>query len=110
MKHETEQVSIGLTCTEIGGLWGVYLQESMSTCFLTYFVHHLKDEEIIPLAKEALQISHVRLKKIKNIFLAENFPVPAAFNEGDVNLSAPPLFNDVFSLSYIYMMNRLGND
>ncbi len=71
-------------------------------------LHHLQDEEIIPLVKEALQISQGRLDKIKNIFLAENFPVPAAFSEGDVNLSAPPLFNDVFALSYIYMMNRLG--
>ena len=108
MKPQTEQVSIGLTCTEIGGLWGVFLQESMSTCFLTYFLHHLKDEEIIPLAKEALQISQGRLEKIKGIFLAENFPLPTSFSEGDVNLSAPPLFNDVLSLSYIYMMNRLG--
>jgi hypothetical protein len=106
--EKTEHVSIGLTCTEIGGLWGVYQQESMSTCFLTYFLHHLKDEEIIPFAKEALQISQGRLEKIKSIFLAENIPLPIAFSEDDVNLSAPPLFNDIFTLSYIYMMNRLG--
>lgn len=108
MESEKKQVNIELSCTEIGGLWGVYLQESMSSCFLRYFLHHLKDEEIIPIAKEALQISQGRLVKIKNIFLAENFPLPAAFSEGDLNLAAPPLFNDVFTLSYIYMMNRLG--
>lgn len=108
VEHQKEQAKIELCCTEIGGLWGVFFQESMSTCFLTYFLHHLQDEEIIPLAKEALQISQGRLEKIKNIFLEENFPVPAAFSEGDVNLSAPRLFNDVFALSYIYMMNRLG--
>lgn len=108
MKPEGKQANIELTCTEIGGLWGVFIQESMSTCFLTYFLHHLQDEEIIPLVKEALQISQKRLDTIKNIFLAENFPLPAAFSEGDVNLSAPPLFHDAFALSYIYMMNRLG--
>lgn len=108
MESKKKKVNIELFCTEIGGLWGVYLQESMSSCFLKYFLHHLQDEEIIPLAKEALQISQVRLEEIKKIFLAENFPLPAAFSESDVNLSAPPLFNDVFTLSYIYMMNRLG--
>lgn len=108
MERDKKAVYIELTCTEIGGLWGVFFQESMSSCFLIYFLHHLQDEEIIPLAKESLQISQGRLNKIKNIFLAENFPVPAAFSEGDLNLSAPPLFNDAFALSYIYMMNRLG--
>ncbi|MET3698712.1 uncharacterized protein DUF3231 [Bacillus oleivorans] len=108
MKPHGKQANIELTCTEIGGLWGVFIQESMSTCFLTYFLHHLQDEEIIPLVKEALQISQKRLDTIKNIFLAENFPLPSAFSEGDVNLSAPPLFHDAFALSYIYMTNRLG--
>lgn len=106
--EKTEHVEIGLTCTEIGGLWGVYQQETMSTCFLSYFIHHLKDEEILPLAKEALQISHGRTEKIRNFFLAEKFPIPSGFSKDDVNLSAPPLFNDVFTLSYVYMMNRLG--
>jgi hypothetical protein len=108
VKKQTKNVSIGLTCTEIGGLWSVFIQESLNTCFLQYFLHHLKDEEIIPLANEALQISQTRLAKIKTIFLDENFPLPAAFSEGDLNYSAPPLFNDVFTLSYLYMMNRLG--
>jgi hypothetical protein len=71
-------------------------------------LHHLQDEEIKPLAKEALSISERRLEKIKQIFLKEDFPIPKGFSESDVNLAAPPLFHDVFSLSYIYMMNRLG--
>jgi hypothetical protein len=108
MQHQKKEVNIGLTCTEIGGLWGTYFQESMSNCFLTYFNHHLQDAEIIPLAQKSLQISRGRLDKIKQIFLEENFPIPAAFSEGDVNLAAPPLFNDVFALSFVYMMNRLA--
>ncbi|PAE20367.1 sugar isomerase [Bacillus sp. 7504-2] len=108
MNSEKKQANIELSCTEIGGLWGVYFQESMSSCFLTYFLHHLQDKEIIPLVKESLQISQTRLEKIKEIFLAENFPVPSAFSEGDLNLAAPPLFHDIFALSYVYMMNRLG--
>ncbi len=108
MKPEVKKENIELTCTEIGGLWGVFNQESMNICFLTTFLHHLQDIEIIPLAQEALEKSKGRLETMKSIFLKENFPIPAAFSEGDVNLSAPPLFHDVFTLSYIYMMNRLS--
>lgn len=107
-KPQVKPANIELTCTEIGGLWGVYVQESMSVCFLTYLLHHLQDGDIVPLAKKALEISQERMKKIKQFFLAENFPIPAGFSEGDVNLAAPPLFHDTFTLSFIYMMNRLG--
>lgn len=105
---QVKPTNIELCCTEIGGLWGVYLQESITVCFLTYLLHHLQDGGIIPLAKEALKISQERIDKIKKIFLAENFPIPAGFLENDVNLAAPPLFHDTFTLSFIYMMNRLG--
>ncbi|WP_248931171.1 DUF3231 family protein [Paenibacillus hamazuiensis] len=107
-KPQEKQANIEFSCTEIGGLWGVYMQESMAVCFLTYLIHHLQDAEIIPLAKEVLSVSQDRISKIKKMFLAENFPIPAGFSEGDVNLAAPPLFHDTFTLSFIYMMNRLG--
>lgn len=107
-KPEIKRTNIELSCTEIGGLWGVYMQESMTVCFLSYFLHHLQDEQIMTLAEEALKISKERVDKIKTFFLAENFPIPAGFSEGDVNLAAPPLFHDTFSLSFIYMANRLG--
>lgn len=107
-KPDVKAVNIELSCTEIGGLWGVYLQESASSCFLTYFLHHLQDAEIIPLAQEALDLSQQRIEKIESLFQSENFPIPAGFSEKDVNLTAPPLFLDTFSLSFIYMMNRLS--
>jgi len=107
-KPQVKPTNIELSCTEIGGLWGVYMQESMTVCFLTYLLVHLQDGEIIPLAEEALDISKARLEKIKAFFLAEHFPIPAGFSEGDLNLTAPALFHDTFTLSFIYMMNRLG--
>lgn len=108
MEPHNKQHNIKLTCTEIGGLWGVFNQESINVQFLTYFLHHLQDEEIKPLAEEALHISEGRLEKVKQIFLEENFPIPEGFSDGDVNLAAPQLFHDVFTLSYLYMTNRLG--
>lgn len=106
--HEHNQEHIRLACTEIGGLWGIYNQEAMNVCFLKFFIHHLQDTDILPLAKKALAISENRLDTIKAFFEKENFPIPVAFSEQDVNFAAPPLFHDPFILSYIYMTNRLS--
>lgn len=107
-KPQVKPTNIEFSCTEIGGLWGVYFQESLTVRFLTYLMQHLQDGQIVPLAEEALNISNKRLDKIKGFFTAENFPIPEAFSDGDVNLSAPQLFRDTFTLSFLYMMNRLG--
>ncbi|TLS51921.1 DUF3231 family protein [Paenibacillus antri] len=100
--------NIELSSTEIGGLWSIYMQESMTVCFLTYFIHHLQDGDILPMAQKALHISQQRLDRIRSIFSKENFPIPDGFTDKDVNLSAPPLFHDAFALSFIYMANRMG--
>lgn len=80
----------------------------MSFCFLTYFVKHVQDAEIIPLAEEALKIAQGRISRIRKFFEDEHFPVPTAFTEADVNPDVPALFHDTFTLSYLYMMNRLS--
>jgi len=103
-----DQTSIRLSSTEIGGLWSVYIQESMNVCFLKHLVHHLRDREISPLAERSLQVSTGRIDRIRHIFESERFPVPEGFGERDVNLSAPPLFHDPFTLSFIYMTHRMS--
>jgi hypothetical protein len=100
--------SIRLSSAEIGGLWGTFLQESMTICLLKYFLYHNKDEEIGPLLKKALEISESHFQQISDIFLAEGIPLPDGFTDQDINYSAPPLFYDMFGLSFVYSMSRLG--
>ncbi|HZG85627.1 DUF3231 family protein [Paenibacillus sp.] len=106
--ESVKPANIELSSTEIGGLWSIYMQESMAVCFLRYFLHHLQDEEIIPLAEQSLALSQGRLSRIESIFSAEQFPIPTGFTDKDVNLEAPALFHDPFALSFIYMNNRLA--
>ncbi|RPK01430.1 DUF3231 family protein [Priestia endophytica] len=100
--------NVRLSSPEIGGLWGVYIQETMSICLLKYFLHHLKDNEIKPILRKSLHISQTHTKQIKAIFLEENIPLPDGFTNKDINLSAPPLFYDLFALSFVYSMSRMG--
>lgn len=100
--------NVRLSSPEIGGLWGVYIQETMSTCLLKYFLHHVQDEEIKPILQKSLRISQTHLNQIRDIFSEENIPLPDGFTEKDINLSAPPLFYDLFALSFVYSMNRMA--
>ncbi|MDG5788624.1 DUF3231 family protein [Evansella sp. AB-P1] len=97
-----------LSSTEIGGLWTVYMQESMAICFLKHLKQHNKDEEILPILKKSLDFSQFHIKRIEEFFRMENIPIPHGFSEKDVDLSAPPLFHDLFSLSFVYSMSRMA--
>ncbi|MFK9090082.1 DUF3231 family protein [Bacillus salipaludis] len=97
-----------LSSAEIGGLWATYLQENMAVCLLTYFLHHNKDEEIGKTLKHAYEISESHIKQITAIFEAEGIPIPDGFSNEDLDLSAPPLFYDLFGLSFVYSMCRMG--
>jgi hypothetical protein len=97
-----------LSATEMSALWTTYIQDSMSACFLKYFLHHLQDGEIKPIVEKALFISQQHMEDIKNIFLQEDFPIPHGFSNDDINLSAPPIYNDTFALSFVYGMSRIG--
>ncbi|WHY66259.1 DUF3231 family protein [Neobacillus sp. SuZ13] len=99
---------IRLTSAEIGGLWATYILENMSVCLLIYFLHHNQDEEIKKILQQAYEISESHIQKITAILNEEGIPIPDGFSEKDLNLSAPPLFYDMFGLSFIYMMSRMS--
>jgi hypothetical protein len=100
--------SIRLSSAEIGALWASYIQESLTICLIKYFLYHNQDEEIQPLLEVARMNAESHLQQISEILLNEEIPLPDPFTEEDVNYSAPPLFYDMFGLSFLYMMNRLG--
>lgn len=100
--------NIRLSSAEIGALWTTYLNDSLTSCFLKYFIHHLKDEEIKPIVARALQISEGHMDKIKNIFIEEGFPIPVGYSDHELDLTTPPLYYDLYALSFVYGMSRIG--
>ncbi|MCC2683470.1 MAG: sugar isomerase [Paenibacillaceae bacterium] len=97
-----------LSSTEIASLWTVYISDSLSACLATHLLQHNKTPELQELLKRTLKLTQTHRKFIKDIFEGENFPVPEGFGDKDINLDAPALFNDIFSLSYVYGMSRIG--
>lgn len=103
-----EKHIVGLTSTEIAGLWTTYLNDSMNVCISKYLLKTLQNDEIEPLLTTCLELSELHLEEIRNIFNEEKFPIPKGFTDEDINLSAPPLFFDLFPVSYVYGMSRMG--
>ncbi len=107
MKHDTEHHP-QLTSAEMGSLWSQYMSDSMAICVLSYFLEITEDHETKNLVAYALSLSLKHVKRIKETFIKENFPIPYGFTQDDVKLDAPRLFSDSFILQYIKNMAVLG--
>jgi hypothetical protein len=99
---------IPLVSSEIAGLWTAYMSNSLGTCTLKYFLNKAEDKEIQPILQRSLDLSVEYTKMIASIFTQENIPVPVGFTDEDVNVNAPRLFSDSFSLFYAYNLSKIG--
>jgi hypothetical protein len=97
-----------LTSTEVTNLFAQYNQETMSICVSKYVLATVQDSEIRSLFEFSLGLSEKHVKKLKEFFNKENFPIPNGFTEKDINLKAPPLFTDDFWLNYLHTMTHHG--
>ncbi|HEX6922183.1 MAG TPA: DUF3231 family protein [Bacillales bacterium] len=108
MKPAHDVQDIKLTATELGSLWTLYMNNSMSIQVLSYFLAKVDDTEIQDVMEFALQTAQQENQSITDIFNAEGQPIPFAFTENDVNVNAPRLYSDSFFLQYVKNMSQFG--
>lgn len=99
---------VGLSSTEIAWLWSVYINEGMSICITKHLQKYNTHKDVDSLLQRALELSTKHIEEIKTLFAKENFPIPRGFSDDDLDLTAPALFFDLFSVSYVYGMSRIG--
>lgn len=105
---ENNHNHIQLTSIETGKLWATYMGNTLGKCVLSYYLHHIEDQDIKKVLDNALDLSESLLQNIKTIFIQENFPLPIGFTEEDVNLNTPRLFSDEFYLHYLKYVAKAG--
>jgi len=104
-KHHT----IKLTSAEIGSIWTSYMNDSMSKCVLGYFLKHIEDEEIREIVQFSYDLSSTHIEKLTTIFQEEQIPTPTGFTyDDDVNMNAPRMYTDMFMVTYINHMAKVG--
>ena len=97
-----------MTSVEMAKLWTTYVGNSMSNRILSYFLQHVKDEDIKRLLENGLSLTEDFMNTIEKFFTEENFPIPRGFTEEDVDLRAPPLFKDEFYVHYLKYAAKAG--
>ncbi|PGT79135.1 MULTISPECIES: DUF3231 family protein [Bacillaceae] len=104
MSHDSTK----LTSTEIASLWTSYMNDTMVATMLTHMLQYIEDPEIKAGVEHAYNMAVKNIHFLKELFQQEQFATPNGFTEDDVNTSAPRLYSDTFSLTYVNHMAKVG--
>jgi spore coat protein CotF len=99
--------NIKLTASEMASLWDAYINNTHNVCVLKYFVSVAEDAQVADVLHKTLEIVQREVQKNKQIIQSENIPVPLGFGDQDVDINAPRLFSDTFSLMYVKSLSRV---
>lgn len=97
-----------LTSSEIGSLWGEYVNGTATDVINRYMYSTIEDEAIKEVFNDAIQTFEKQKNQIKTFIENEGFPVPIGFNESDLFLGKQKLFSDAFCLNYLHIMTLHG--
>ncbi|MBT2659074.1 DUF3231 family protein [Bacillus sp. ISL-18] len=103
-----EKNHLKLTSSEIGTLWGEYVNGTMTEIVNRYMISILEDESIRKVFEIAIETWEKQKKEIISFIENEGFPVPIGFTESDLNKGAERLFSDTFCLNYLHIMTIHG--
>lgn len=97
-----------LTSSEIGTLWGEFVNGTMTDVVNRYMVTIIEDAKIKAIFESAIDTFDKQKKQIVTFIEKEGFPVPIGFTESDLFHGKPRLFTDIFCLNYLHVMTLHG--
>ncbi len=100
--------NLKLTSSEIGTLWGEYLNGTMTDVVNRYMFSIIEDASIKSIFDDAIKTFEKQKKQLVTFMENEGFPVPIGFTESDLNKGAERLFTDIFCLNYLHIMTLHG--
>jgi hypothetical protein len=100
--------NLKLTSSEIGALWGEYVNGTMADIVNRYMFSIIEDESIKKVFLIAIETFEKHKKQLVSFIEKDGFPVPIGFTESDLNKSAGRLFSDIFCLNYLHIMTIHG--
>ncbi|MGK4043777.1 DUF3231 family protein [Heyndrickxia oleronia] len=97
-----------LTSSEIGTLWGEYVNGTMTDVVNKYMASIIEDEEIKTIFESAINTFERQKQQIVSFMKKEGFPIPIGFTESDLFKGKQRLFTDIFCLHYLHIMTLHG--
>ncbi|WP_202076555.1 DUF3231 family protein [Caldalkalibacillus salinus] len=87
-----------LTPAEVSNLWNSYLTNTMAVWVTRYLSKRAQNEKLHAILEYAEEIAYSEVHKSKAFLEEVNHPLPEPFDEGDVQLDAPAIYTDKFTL------------
>jgi hypothetical protein len=104
----TTEAKIQLTSSELGTLWMTY----QSACATLAKCDFMKEKTIDKEAQNILNTYVAEAQSVKdkivNVFNNEKAVIPIGFDDRDIILEAPPLFDDIFNIMILRQMMKLN--
>ncbi|HHV64700.1 MAG TPA: DUF3231 family protein [Peptococcaceae bacterium] len=116
IQNQPEQVPTGTvqhsffkikpTSSEIYHLWSTYIAYSMACAMQKHMVAKSQDPDFKNVLQTALDSSTHHIQQMEEIFKAIDHPIPDAFGEKDVDINAPPLFEEIYCVKYTRLLSK----
>jgi hypothetical protein len=103
-----EKDNLKLTSSEIGTLWGEYVNGTAVDTINRYMVTIIEDAAIKAIFEDAIETYAKQKNQMVTFLENEGFPVPIGFTESDLYKGKQRLFTDIFCLNYLHIMTLHG--
>jgi hypothetical protein len=103
-----DEHKLKLTSSEVGTLWGEYVNGTMTDVVNRYMVTIIEDAQIKAIFEDAIATFQKQKSQLETFMVNEGFPVPIGFTESDLYKGKPRLFTDIFCLNYLHIMTLHG--
>jgi hypothetical protein len=103
-----DENKLKLTSSEIGTLWGEFINGTMTDVVNRYMFSIIEDELIKAIFDSAIKTFEKQKQQIVDFMENEGFPVPIGFTDSDLFEGKPRLFTDIFCLNYLHVMTLHG--
>ena len=104
----TTEAKIQLTSSELGTLWMTYIAISARLIIFDTIKNKTIDKKAQKIISAYITDAQIVKNDIVNMFDNENAVIPLGFNESDVNREVPPLFDDIFNITFLRKMMKLN--
>jgi hypothetical protein len=103
-----DENKLRLTSSEIGTLWGEFINGTMTDVVNRYMITIIEDEQIKAIFEDAIKMFDKQKQQIAAFMENEGFPVPIGFTDSDLFKGKTRLFTDIFCLNYLHVMTLHG--
>ncbi|WP_367576343.1 DUF3231 family protein [Shouchella shacheensis] len=97
-----------MSSTELGALWMTYQKKTLILRVLEYFIEKSEDKKAEQLLSGLWKKLQPKVDDLRTMFENEGAAVPIGFTKEDVNLEAPPLFENGFDIMFSRKLKEIS--